>query len=138
MKLWILLFPLCLAAATPPDQIRALLDRQVDDWNRGDVRAFMKAYEDSQATTYIGTAVVKGYQRVLNRYLERYPTRQNMGALTFSDIEVRMLGADHALVLGRFHLTRPPAAGGEAQGIFTLVLRRTAQGWKIILDHTSS
>jgi ketosteroid isomerase-like protein len=32
---------------------------------------------------------------------------------------------------------RSAEGGGDASGKFTLVLRKTAQGWKIILDHTS-
>jgi ketosteroid isomerase-like protein len=41
-------------------------------------------------------------------------------------------------VLGKFFLTRSAAGGGDATGQFTLVLRKTKQGWKIVHDHTSS
>ena len=44
---------------------------------------------------------------------------------------------DYAAVIGRFHLDRSQEAGGESSGIFTLLFHRTAQGWKVILDHTS-
>ncbi len=137
MKLLTLLFAASLAAATPGDEIRALLDQQVADWNRGDVRAFMQGYEDSEDTTFIGAAVVKGHQKVLQRYLDRYPTLQIMGKLRFSDVEIRLLGSDHAWALGKFYLERPESAGGKASGIFSLVLRKTPKGWRIILDHTS-
>jgi ketosteroid isomerase-like protein len=73
----------------------------------------------------------------LARYLKRYPTREKMGTLRFSDIETRMLGAEYASVIGRFHLDRAADAGGEASGIFTLLFHKTPQGWKVILDHTS-
>jgi hypothetical protein len=125
------------APATPADQIRAVLDRQAADWNRGDVRAFMQGYDDSEETTYIGKTVVKGYQRVLQRYLQAYPSPESMGTLSFSDIEIRPLGREHASAVGRFHLRRAGTAGGDATGIFSLILRRTPAGWKIILDHTS-
>jgi ketosteroid isomerase-like protein len=138
MRLLILLFAVRLLAATPAEEIRGLLDRQVTDWNRGDVRAFMQGYEDSEETTYAGTTVVKGYQRTLERYLDRYPTRQVMGTLRFSDIDIRLLGSDYACALGKFHLERPESAGGNASGIFSLVLRKTPKGWKIILDHTGA
>jgi hypothetical protein len=36
--------------------IRAVLDRQVADWNRGDVRAFMEGYDNSDATSSLGRA----------------------------------------------------------------------------------
>jgi ketosteroid isomerase-like protein len=60
-----------------------------------------------------------------------------MGQLTFSGIEILPLGTEYASVLGKWHLDRPRAAGGEAGGIFTLLFRKTETGWKIILDHTS-
>jgi len=40
-------------------------------------------------------------------------------------------------VIGRYHLDRSQQAGGEGNGVFTLVFHRTPRGWKIILDHTS-
>lgn len=60
-----------------------------------------------------------------------------MGALAFSGLEIQTLGTDYASALGRWRLTRAKEAGGDVGGIFTLLLRKTAQGWKIILDHTS-
>jgi ketosteroid isomerase-like protein len=61
-----------------------------------------------------------------------------MGHLDFSDLDVRMLGLEHAVVTGRFHLTRSAAGGGDASGVFSLVFEKKASEWKIILDHTSS
>jgi ketosteroid isomerase-like protein len=60
-----------------------------------------------------------------------------MGTLTFSEIDVRPLGEGYALANGRFALKRTPAGGGDAAGRFTLVLRKTKAGWKIIHDHSS-
>ena len=48
-----------------------------------------------------------------------------------------VLAGDNAIVIGKFFLTRTKAGGGDTTGIFTLVFRKTRQGWKIILDHTS-
>lgn len=125
------------ADSTPEARIRALLATQQSDWNRGDVRAFMNGYEESDALTFVGATLTRGYRQVLENYIKRYPTRENMGKLTFSGIEVHMLGADHAWVLGRFALERTTQGGGNISGVFTLVLRRTAAGWKIVLDHTT-
>lgn len=126
-----------LLAVSPEQAIRQVLDTQVAAWNRGDIPAFMSGYENAPTTTFIGAAVTRGYQPVLENYKKRYPTREKMGMLTFSDIEIRMLGSDHASVIGRFHLKRTAEGGGDAKGIFTLLFRNTPGGWKIILDHTS-
>lgn len=126
-----------LAGAQPEDDVRAVLARQERDWNQGNVKAFMEGYEQSGGTAFVGTSISRGYSKVLARYLERYPNRESMGSLTFSNVEVRMLGTDYASVLGHWHLDRKAPAGGPTGGYFTLLLHRTAPGWKIFLDHTS-
>lgn len=106
-------------------------------WNRGDIPGFMAGYDNSESTTFVGATVTKGHAQVLENYKKRYPTRENMGTLRFSDIEIRPLGPEHAVVIGRFHLDRSSAGGGEASGIFTLIFQKGKGEWKIILDHTS-
>jgi uncharacterized protein (TIGR02246 family) len=136
-KWWILFLTAPLFAATADDGIRSAMKDQVSAWNRGDVRAFMDGYEDSPSTTFVGLNITKGHSQVLANYQKRYPSKDSMGTLQFTDIEVRPLGNDYAVVIGRYHLDRSKEAGGEGKGIFTLVFHRTARGWKIILDHTS-
>ena len=132
-----ILFLLLLALATPEADIRAVLDRQQADWNRGDIEAFMTGYLDSPETTFQGTALARGYQQVLNGYKRRYASRAAMGSLQFSELEVKMLGDEAAFVLGKFALDRSAEAGGPASGRFTLIFRKTPRGWKIVHDHTS-
>lgn len=126
-----------LRAQSTPDAIRAVLDAQQTAWNRGDVEAFMSGYDASDFTTFVGATITRGYHQVLENYHLRYPSKEKMGQLTFSAIEVVPLGAEYASVLGKWHLDRSPEAGGEAGGFFTLLFRKTPGGWKIILDHTS-
>ena len=97
----------------------------------------MSGYEASESTTFVGDTITRGYQRVLDNYRRRYPTKEKMGQLTFSDLEVHPLESQHALVIGKWRLDRPAGAGGNAGGIFTLLFKNTNAGWKIIVDHTS-
>src|SRR5437868_10332648 len=98
-------------------------------WNRGDLAAFASYYDDSPQTTFIGREVVRGGTKaILERYRKRYPNREAMGTLTFSEIEVRPLASGLALTTGKFQLKRTPAGGGDASGRFTLVLKKTAIG----------
>jgi ketosteroid isomerase-like protein len=123
--------------------IRATIEAQAAAWNRADIPGFMESYEHSPDTTFIGANIGKGYEKILERYQKNYTTREQMGTLTFHDIEVRMLPgscgkAEFAVVTGRFHLERNQR--GEAKkddGIFSLVWRKGPNGWKIVLDHTS-
>ena len=119
--------------------IRTILKDSEAAWNRGDLAAFASYYEDSPDTTFIGREVVRGGTRaILDRYRRAYPTREAMGTLTFSEIAVRPLARGVALATGKFALQRTAAGGGDTSGRFTLILRRTPAGWKIIHDHTSS
>ena len=140
--LFLPLLTLVLAASSPAQiapeaAIWQLLDQQTADWNRGDVEAFMKAYEDSPTTTFVGQTVQYGYATILERYRKLYTTPAAMGKLTFSHLAIRVLDADYAVATGNFHLDRTTAGGGNADGIFSLLFKRDSSGWKIILDHTS-
>ena len=116
--------------------IRAVLDAQVAAWNRGDVETYMDGYARSADTVFIsGDRVTRGWQPVLERYKKAYDSREKMGVLTFSDVEVTILSKDAAIVLGRWHLQR---SKDEPHGRFTLLFRKTKAGWKIVHDHTSS
>lgn len=97
----------------------------------------MHGYANSPSTTFVGSTITKGHAEVLAHYLKRYPTKNAMGILTFDGLEIQMLSTEYASVLGRWRLTRGKETGGDVGGIFTLLLRNSAQGWRIILDHTS-
>jgi ketosteroid isomerase-like protein len=135
--------PMMRAQAADEAAIRAVITTQVTDWNRGDVPAFMQAYEDSPDTTFIGLTLNKGFRPILQRYQLNYTNPEQMGTLTFKDLEVRLLPSscgqtEFAVVTGKFHLDR--TAKGEAKkddGIFSLVWHKGPHGWKIIVDHTS-
>ena len=123
--------------------ILAVMDAQAAAWNRGDVVEFVRSYKDAPDTTFVGASVRKGYRTILESYRKHYATKEQMGRLTYSELEVRLLPDAHgevryAAMTGRFHLDR--TAHGEAardDGVFSLLWEKTPDGWKIILDHTS-
>jgi ketosteroid isomerase-like protein len=123
------------AGSNPQTQIRALLDAQAAAWNRGDIGGFMQGYWKSSQTTFVGSGgIERGWQALLDRYRRAYPGRAAMGTLTFSGLEIIMLGRDSALIVGHWQLVR---AHDRPGGIFTLVARKFPEGWRIIHDHTS-
>lgn len=116
--------------------MRALLDDQVTAWNRGDIEGFMAGYWQSDELRFAsGGDVTFGWNATLERYRTRYPDRATMGTLSFVDIDVRTLGAEHASAFGRWVLERE---ADRPTGLFTLLLERRAEGWRIVHDHTSA
>jgi ketosteroid isomerase-like protein len=55
--------------------------------------------------------------------------------LTFSDVDIDMIGSGAAVVFGRWKLERE---AGDRSGLYTLILYKTAEGWRIVHDHSSS
>lgn len=119
------------------EQIRAVLDRQVEAWNRRDLEGFMTGYWRSpELTFYSGGTRTGGWDATLDRYRKSYQSEgREMGRLEFSDLQIDLLGPASAFVRGRYHLKMSSA---EAGGLFTLVFRKFSDGWKIIHDHTGS
>jgi beta-aspartyl-peptidase (threonine type) len=72
------LFALSAAAQTGPSSqpqtaIRALLQTQVDAWNRHDLEAFMTGYWHSPELTFFsGGTETKGWEPTLERYRQHY------------------------------------------------------------------
>ena len=123
------------AAPDPAAEIRAVMAAQVTAWNRGDIDGFMNGYARSKTTVFVsGYKLTRGWQTVRDRYKEKYGSREKMGTLTFSQIEITALAPDAALVVGRWTLLRK---GDHPHGIFTLLFRRGPGGWRIVHDHTS-
>ncbi|HEY8562305.1 MAG TPA: DUF4440 domain-containing protein [Pyrinomonadaceae bacterium] len=115
--------------------IRAVMDEQVAAWNRGDIEGFMKGYWQSESLVFVsGDRVTKGWQQTTDNYKKNYNTREKMGVLTFSELEIEVLSKDSAKVLGRWKVAHEPE---DSQGRFTLIFRKFKEGWRIIHDHTS-
>ena len=128
-----------LAAAAWADdlaaEIRAVLTQQAEAWNRGDIDAFMEHYWKSDELTFSsGGQTTRGWKSTKENYQRRYPTREKMGQLKFSQLEITPLGASAALVLGRWRLEREESPVG---GNFSLVFRKIDGKWVIVHDHTS-
>jgi beta-aspartyl-peptidase (threonine type) len=118
-------------------EIVAVLDAQVEAWNRGDLDAFMTGYWHSDELEFrSGGTVTKGWQATLDRYRKRYQSEgREMGKLGFSDVEVEVFGPDEAMVRGRWTLVTSKETLG---GLYTLLFRRFGDRWLIVYDHTSA
>ena len=117
--------------------IRKVIGDQQDAWNRGDLEAFMSGYWNSPELTFFsGAHESRGWQAALDRYKRTYQgAGHEMGKLEFANLRIEMLGHDAAFVRGEFHLTM--SNGKTPHGLFTLILRKFPDGWKIIHDHSA-
>ena len=81
----------------------------------------MRGYWKSPDLTFTsGGEQTKGWEATLERYRKRYKGEdKEMGKLTFSDVQVQMLGTDHACVRGKFQLVR---SKDKPSGLFTLIV----------------
>lgn len=112
--------------------IKSVLREQQASWNAGDIDGFMDGYWKSEELTFSsGGETTRSWQSTIDRYKKKYDTREAMGKLDFSQLEVNSLGPDSAYVLGRWDLK------GIAGGNFTLVMRKIDADWVVVHDHTS-
>jgi len=119
-------------------ELLAVLEAQQAAWNAGDVEGYMAAgyWRSGELTFLSGGDWTRGYDPVLERYRRRYVLGgRAMGTLTFSDLEAELLADGVGLVRGRWALALPD---GAPAGLFTLVMRRLPEGWRIVHDHTSA
>lgn len=128
--------------ATPADAwaddeaaIRAATAESSEAWNRGDLKGHLAIYD--KATTFMTTAgprpgVALLEEAFLKKYFENGAPRQT---LAFNQVVVHQLGPDAAFETGHFELTGGELA--EQSGWFTLVWKRTPEGWRVIHDHSS-
>lgn len=116
-------------------EVRALLDFQTQEWNKGNIPAFMETYWKSDSLMFIGkSGVTYGWQKTLENYNKNYPDKTAMGKLKFELLQVKRLSPTHFFVVGKWHLTR---SIGDVGGLFSLLFRKVANKWIIIVDHTS-
>jgi len=117
------------------EMIKKIFFRQQEDWNRGDIDAFMEAYWNSDELQFGGArGITRGWQKTLEQYKSSYPNKASMGQLTFR-IKDMTLHSDQVVSLtGSWNLERSRDRPG---GHFLLIWRKIQGEWKIVVDHTS-
>ena len=117
-------------------EIRTVLDDSEAGWNSGNIKRYMECYQKSEKMRFAGNgSFTFGWENTLKRYQKSYPDKAAMGKLLFSDVDITLLSPDAAYVFGRWTLTYPDR---KRTGLYTLVMRKFKEGWRIIHDHSSS
>jgi len=115
-------------------EIIRVMNNSAREWNEGKLNAFIDLY-DPTATMMMPTGPV-GMSGIKDLYQKKYfkgkMPKQN---LRYSDIKVRSLGSNYALVTGAFTLYGNNLP--ERSGRYSLVMIHAKSGWKILHDHSS-
>jgi ketosteroid isomerase-like protein len=120
---------------TSKKEITTMMLQQANDWSNGDIEAFMEGYIKSDSLKFVGSnGLTYGWKNTLENYKKGYPTKEHTGTLTFNLLEFDQLADDVFLVIGEYHLKRTV---GDANGMFSIILKRINNEWKIIADHSS-
>jgi hypothetical protein len=121
-------------AQNPAADVRLIMQLQEQSWNRGDIPGFMAHYWKSDSLKFIGSSgITYGWQNTIEKYEKAYPSKEAMGELHFTLIEVTPLAKDAVYVIGKWELIKEKPAGGH----FTLLWRKIDKKWVIVSDHTS-
>lgn len=116
-------------------EIRSLLKKQTEAWNRGDLDGFMEGYWKSDSLMFIGkSGITYGWQQTLDNYKKGYPDKTAMGFLTFTLIQLKPLSKKYFSVVGKWHLKRTI---GDLGGHYTLLLKKIKGKWVVVADHSS-
>ena len=117
-------------------EILIIMKNSESGWNEGNIEKFMQSYLKSDSLRFAsGGDISYGWQTVFERYKKGYPDKATLGNLTFSNMDVTIISAEAAMVFGKWQLKRKD---DQPRGLFTLIFRKTPNGWRIIHDHTSS
>jgi hypothetical protein len=116
--------------------IVSILFKQQEDWNKGDIDAFMEGYLKSDQLVFSGSSgPIYGWNATKERYKKNYSSRLLMGSLAFDVLNLISLSPTVAQLQGKFYLTREIA---DSSGFFTLTWVKIEDQWLIISDHTSA
>jgi mannan endo-1,4-beta-mannosidase len=117
------------------EQIKKIFFQQEEDWNRGDIDAFMKAYWNSEELQFGGVnGITWGWQQTLESYKRGYPDRESMGKLSFQIKDMTQHSEEVVSLTGSWVLERLNDRPG---GYFLLIWKMINGEWKIVVDHTS-
>jgi len=119
------------------DAVGKLLADQVEAWNRGNLKGFMAGYWDSpELSFYSGRDKRSGWKETYERYQKRYQADgREMGKLVFSELDTQKFGDGRLMVRGRWALD---LKSEMIDGLFTLIVEKKPEGWRIVHDHTSA
>jgi len=122
------------------DDIKAVNDvllKLLDRWNAHDIDGMMSVYWHSpQLLVVVQEEQVQGWNALYSQYKTGYPDPNAMGSMAPSRIQIRFVGPDLAIAQTWWMVTYPTSKV-RVVGNTTTDLQRFADGWKIVMAHSS-
>ena len=119
-----------------PAEVVRVMASQMDAWNQGNLEGFMQGYWPSDSLLFVGkSGITRGHAATLERYRLGYPTKSDMGTLTFRNEKWVQVSRNSGWLVGGWHLDKEGQA--NAEGMYTLLWRRIHGEWVIVADHSS-
>lgn len=116
-------------------EIVANLFKSAEYWNNSDLENYMSSYPKREdVLMQSGTSRIYGYTKLYNMYSNLFKDVDKRGVLSFTDVEVTVFANDTAMEIGKFTLEFKD--GKKRSAYFTAILKKFADGWKIIHDHS--
>jgi len=117
------------------ESVRQVLINQLTEWNKGSIDGFMDGYWNNDSLQFLTSkGITYGWKNVTNNYKTSYPTKEEMGNLSFEILSEKQLDKNHVSIIGKWLVED---SEGKSGGYFTLLFKKVDGKWKIILDHTS-
>lgn len=127
------------AASTQRQEVHNVVKAYADAANRGDVTAYLETYSRRTDLIEINDGEITRGWDALRDEANRMIGLEGSYKISIGSIDVIALGATRAIAVFPFVATVATEQGpAQLRGAMTLVLEKSAQGWKIIHDHTSS
>ena len=116
-------------------KIKEVLSTQQKYWNDGDIDGFMQGYWNSAELIFTSDVHMPayGWQNVLERYKNSYPTKESMGEFKFIIIDIKLTSGTTANLYGTWELIRK---NDNPKGGCWLNLEKIDEKWLITKDST--
>ena len=112
--------------------ILSILKNQEKAWNNYNIDGFMQDYWKNDSLKFYGASgLTYGWQKTLDNYKKRYPSKEHTGTLNFKINDISKINDSSYFVMGEYHLTRPV---GDTNGVFMIIFKKIDGEWKIIAD----
>ena len=124
------------AGATDPEkEIDDEVNRAVDAWNQHNLEGYLDIFSRSDSLVVVVEGeTVRGWDLFSKALHTGYPNPSEMGSLTLDRVQVQMLSSELGVVLtwDTVSFTKKKEFGTS-----TIVMKKLAEGWRVILMHTS-